>query len=83
VLVGNVTPEIKFPLQVAVTRELSIQGSCASRGEYPAVLQMMGRGALDPRPLISAVAPLHEGGEWFGKLYRKEGDLLKVILRPR
>src|SRR5204862_4465372 len=35
VLVGNVAPRIEFPLQIAVTRELSIYGSCASRGEYP------------------------------------------------
>lgn len=83
VLVGNVSPEVKFPLQTAVTRELSIQGSCASRGEYPAVLQMMDRGALDPRPLISAVAPLSEGAAWFEKLYNKEEGLLKVILRPQ
>src|SRR3954468_2841246 len=31
-LVGNVAPKIDFPLQVAVTRELNIFGSCASRG---------------------------------------------------
>src|SRR5439155_8189758 len=37
-LVGNVAPKIQFPLQTAVTRELTIHGSCASRGEYPACL---------------------------------------------
>ena len=31
-LVGNVTPKIEFPLQTAVTRELTLYGSCASQG---------------------------------------------------
>lgn len=82
VLVGNVAPKIEFPLQAIVTRELSIFGSCASRGEYPAVLGMLARGALHPQPLISAVASLSEGAAWFERLYRKEPGLLKVVLRP-
>jgi L-iditol 2-dehydrogenase len=82
VLVGNVTPKIEFPLQVAVTRELKVQGSCASRGEYDACLAMLGRGELDPRILVSAVAPLSEGAQWFNRLYHKEPGLMKVVLSP-
>jgi L-iditol 2-dehydrogenase len=81
-LVGNVSPGIEFPLQLAVTRELTIYGSCASRGEYPAVLDMLARGALQPAPLLSALAPLAEGAAWFQRLYAKEPGLLKVVLRP-
>jgi L-iditol 2-dehydrogenase len=65
-----------------VTRELTLQGTCASAGEYPACLEMMARGAIDPAPLLSAVAPLAEGASWFERLYRKEAGLLKVILKP-
>jgi L-iditol 2-dehydrogenase len=81
-LVGNVSPKVEFPLQTAVTRELSVFGSCASRGEYPACIEMMARRALDPAPLISAIAPLSEGAAWFERLYRKEPGLLKVVLAP-
>jgi threonine dehydrogenase-like Zn-dependent dehydrogenase len=81
-LVGNVTPKIEFPLQTAVTRELTIYGSCASQGEYPACLDMLARGALRAAPLISATAPLAEGATWFDRLYRKEPGLLKVVLKP-
>jgi len=81
-LVGNVSPKIEFPLQIAVTRELTIHGSCASRGDYPACLEMLARGALKPDPLISALAPLSEGPAWFDRLYRKETGLLKVVLKP-
>src|SRR5262249_36765519 len=42
-LIGNVAPKVDFPLQIAVTRELTIFGSCASRGEYPACLEMLAR----------------------------------------
>ncbi len=81
-LVGNVTPSVEFPLQAAVTRELSVRGSCASQGEYPACLDMLARGALRAAPLISAAAPLAEGAAWFDRLYRKEPGLLKVVLKP-
>jgi threonine dehydrogenase-like Zn-dependent dehydrogenase len=65
-----------------VTRELTIYGSCASQGEYPACLDMLARGALHAAPLISAVAPLAKGTTWFDRLYRREPGLLKVVLRP-
>lgn len=81
-LVGNVAPKIEFPLQAVVTRELTVYGSCASRGEYPACLDMLARGALRAEPLLSATAPLAEGAAWFERLYRKEPGLLKVILKP-
>jgi L-iditol 2-dehydrogenase len=82
VLVGNVSPKIEFPLQAAVTRELSIYGSCASKGDYPECLDLMARKALQPDLLISAVAPLSEGSDWFQRLYSKEPGLLKVVLKP-
>jgi L-iditol 2-dehydrogenase len=81
-LVGNVTPKVDLPLQIAVSRELTIRGSCASSGEYGDCLDLLGRGAVQATPLISAVAPLAEGAAWFDRLYCKEPGLLKVILKP-
>lgn len=81
-LVGNVAPVVDLPLQEVVTRQLRLQGSCASAGEYPAAIELMARGMIRVDSLISAVAPLAEGAEWFGKLYRREPNLMKVILRP-
>lgn len=81
-LVGNVSPQVELPLQVVVTRELTIYGSCASSGEYPACLEMLVRGSVNAAPILSAVAPLAEGASWFDRLYRKEPGLLKVILKP-
>jgi L-iditol 2-dehydrogenase len=81
-LVGNVSPDIDLPLQSVVTRQIRLQGSCASNGEYPACIDLMARGAIRVDPLISAVAPLEEGPGWFARLYRHEPGLMKVILRP-
>ena len=81
-LVGNVAPQADLPLQSVVTRQIRLQGSCASSGEYPAVIELMSRGAIRVDSLISAVAPLGEGPAWFDRLYRREGNLFKVILRP-
>ncbi|HEY1787911.1 MAG TPA: galactitol-1-phosphate 5-dehydrogenase [Verrucomicrobiae bacterium] len=81
-LIGNVSPKVELQLQMAVTRELTIYGSCASSGEYPACLDMLVRGSVNVAPVLSAVAPLSEGASWFDRLYRKEPGLLKVILKP-
>jgi L-iditol 2-dehydrogenase len=82
ILVGNVTPRVDLPLQDVVTREISLYGSCASSGEYPACIDLMASGAIDVGPLVSATAPLEEGPAWFDRLYEGGSGLMKVILRP-
>jgi L-iditol 2-dehydrogenase len=82
-LVGNVAPSVGFPLQVCVTREITVYGSCASCGDYPACLDALGRGTVDVAPLLSAVAPLEDGPKWFERLYQREPGLFKVMLQPR
>jgi 2-desacetyl-2-hydroxyethyl bacteriochlorophyllide A dehydrogenase len=82
VLIGNIASEIYFPLQKVVTRELKVLGSCAIRGEYEAVLNMLEAGKISVDDQISAVVPLSEGAKWFEKLYKKETHLNKVILVP-
>ncbi len=81
-LIGNLSSNVNLPLQAVVTGEFTLNGSCASRGEYPACLDMIAAGAVDVDSLITAVAPLAEGDLWFQRLYRKEKGLLKVILEP-
>lgn len=81
-LIGNVSPEVAFPLQQIVSRQLTIQGSCAICGEYEAVLDLISRNQISMDPLISAQAPLEEGASWFNRLYNREKGLMKVILKP-
>lgn len=81
-LIGNLSPTVEIPLQAIVTRELSLIGTCASSGEYPACMELMARGAIDVSAMISAVAPLEEGPQWFDRLYQGQAGLLKVLLQP-
>lgn len=81
-LVGNVAPKVDLALQSVVTREIAMLGSCASRGEYPACLDLIAGGRVRLDSLISAKAPLFEGASWFDRLYKREPGLMKVILTP-
>ncbi len=81
-LIGNVAPTVELGLQSTVTRQIRLQGSCASSGEYPACISLMSRGAICVEPLISAVARLEDGALWFHRLYEREPGLLKVVLEP-
>jgi L-iditol 2-dehydrogenase len=82
VLVGNIAPEINLPLQKVVTRQIRLQGSCASAGEYPRAIELLSTGAIRVKPLISATGPLTQGAEWFERLYAREPNLMKVVLTP-
>jgi len=82
VLVGNISPEVTLPLQKVVTRQIQLQGSCASSGEYPKAIELLSSGAIRVEPLITAVAPLAEGPQWFERLYAREPNLMKVVLTP-
>jgi L-iditol 2-dehydrogenase len=81
-LIGNVTPRVGLPLQEVVTRELTLFGTCASAGEYPACIELLTSGAVDVAPLISVRAPLEDGPTWFERLHRGDRSVLKVILQP-
>lgn len=82
VLVGNISPEISLPLQKVVSRQIRLQGSCASAGEYPRAIELLSSGAIRVKPLISATAPLDDGPRWFERLYAGEPNLMKVVLTP-
>ena len=81
-LVGNLSPMVEIPLQAIISHEITLYGSVASCGEYPACLEMMARGHINVDAFISATAPLCEGENWFGRLYKNEAGLMKVILVP-
>jgi len=82
-LVGNIAAQVSVPLQRIVTRQIRLQGSCASAGEYPEAMELVASGRIKVAQLISAVAPLRDGPQWFARLYAHEPNLMKVILDPR
>jgi L-iditol 2-dehydrogenase len=82
-LIGNVSPEVTLPLQKVVVKQLKLQGSCASSGEYPEAIELIAAGKIKVKPLITAVASLEEGPRWFNRLYSREPNLMKIVLSPR
>src|ERR1700750_506788 len=82
-LIGNITPQVNLPLQKVVSRQIRLQGSCASSGEYPQAMELMAAGKIRVGALISAVAPLGDGPAWFDRLHSGEPNLMKVVLDPR
>jgi L-iditol 2-dehydrogenase len=81
-LIGNIQPEVPLPLQRVVTREVRLQGSCASAGEYSEAIRLMSQGAITVKPLISALSSLEQASDWFRRLYNHEAGLLKVVVAP-
>ncbi|WP_193210640.1 galactitol-1-phosphate 5-dehydrogenase [Luteolibacter marinus] len=65
VLVGNLAPSVALPLQLVVTRELDVLGSCAIAGEYPDALAAIAAGEIRVKPLVSAAVALERGVEAF------------------
>jgi L-iditol 2-dehydrogenase len=82
-LVGNIVPEVSLPLQKVVSRQIRLQGSCASAGEYPEAIELVSTGKIRVGQLITAIAPLSDGPTWFQRLYAGEPNLMKVVLDPR
>jgi L-iditol 2-dehydrogenase len=82
-LIGNIQPTVTLPLQKVVSRQIRLQGSCASAGEYPQAIDLMASGKIVVGPLITAVAALEEGPRWFERLHAREPNLMKIILTPR
>jgi L-iditol 2-dehydrogenase len=81
-LIGNISPQVKIPLQVVVSRQIRLQGSCASSGEYPEAMELLANGKIKVKSLITAVAPLSDGPQWFARLHAGEPNLMKVVLDP-
>ncbi len=78
VLVGNLAPNVPLPLQIVVTRELDVLGSCAIAGEYPEALEAIASGSIRVKPLITAAVSLDQGVDAFVKA--KAPGALKVLI---
>ncbi len=81
-LIGNIEPEVTLPLQKVVSRQIKIQGTAASAGEYLQAIDLISNGRIHVRPMITAVAPLEDGPQWFERLHAQEPNLMKVVLSP-
>jgi L-iditol 2-dehydrogenase len=81
-LVGNLSPSVEIPLQAVVTRELSVYGCCASRGDYEESLELIASGQVQVDPLITGRCGLEDAPLYFERLRNHEPGLMKVMVCP-
>jgi L-iditol 2-dehydrogenase len=89
ILVGNLSPSVELPLQKVVTREITVKGSCAINGEYPAVLDLISKRKINV-DRIEGRKPMVTGEEGrvtveiFTAIYRsqRDGKAVKFPLIP-
>jgi threonine dehydrogenase-like Zn-dependent dehydrogenase len=64
-----------------IWKEASIVASRVSHGEYPLIIDHLGKGTLQPDLLISAIMPGEKVQEAFEKIEQDPGHYLKILLQ--
>lgn len=82
VMAGIGEPELQLDARKLLFYERTVRGSLGSAYEIPKVLQLMSTGRMDPRPLISNVAPLADGVEVLTALMADRHSGAKTLIHP-
>ena len=64
-----------------IWKEASIVASRVSHGEYPVILEQLGKGTLKPDALISAIMPGDQVQQAFEKIEQDPSNYLKILLQ--
>ena len=64
-----------------IWKEASIIASRVSHGEYPTIIDQLGKGALKPEALITTIMPGEKIQEAFQKVEKDPGNYLKILLQ--
>jgi L-iditol 2-dehydrogenase len=82
--IGNSEPRVELGMQDLVTKELTLRGAYAygTDGEFDRAAEALAAGAIDVRPLVELVAPLHEGSGLFREMAEGRLAVVKVVLAP-
>ena len=80
--VGNAEKDITIDMQRVVTTQLEIRGSYIyNREDFDTCVDLLARGEINVKPLISALVPLERGTEAFEMLQNnKDGKVIKIVI---
>lgn len=79
--IGNNKQMIEVNMQEIVTRELKVEGSFLyGYKEFGTVVELLNSGKLNVEPLISEEITLKQAPEYFEKLAKTPGNLIKVVV---
>jgi L-iditol 2-dehydrogenase len=82
VLVGmSAADEVRLPLSVLQSRELTVAGSFRYANTYPAAIELAASGAVPLADLIDAVFPLDRAEEAL-QVTRRDPSVLKAVVHP-
>lgn len=83
VTLANLSDRFSIDMIRLITRQLTIQGSCASSGEYEELLTWLKQGKIRTDYVISESVTLEEAPEHFIKVYNKEiPNFQKLLILP-
>jgi (R,R)-butanediol dehydrogenase / meso-butanediol dehydrogenase / diacetyl reductase len=82
VVAGIGRPDLTLDARKLLFYERTLRGSLGSAYEIPVVLDALATGRLDPRPLVSDIVPLAEGGAVFDALLADPGAGAKTLIKP-
>ena len=71
--------DMKLPINLIVAKELQLRGTFRFDREFPLAVELMGRGQIDVRPLLSATVPFRNAHEAFA-LAQDRSRAVKVQL---
>ena len=71
-----------FPAADLVVRDITLIGSVASPNAFPATLQLMQRGSIRTKPLITHEFKLGEVRHAFQVMEERAAERVKILLRP-
>lgn len=79
---GAVVPKVELGLMPILHKELVLIGCTGFNGESIEAVDLIGRGAVDPTPLVTHQFPLDQAQEAMDTLADPASGAIKVLLRP-
>lgn len=82
ICVGMGSPVAELEFKKLITHEINLLGSYTYTTEMREAVELLQKGELNVKDLITTVAPLEKGAEVFADLASGNSSDIKVILRP-
>lgn len=79
--IGNSQPEVTINMQQIVTRELKVAGTYGFAGEFPAAIDAIRLGRVDPLLLVEKETHLADAANLIDELANGASNLVKVIVK--
>lgn len=80
VVVGVFSAPVKFDAQIFASREISLRGSSGYCGDFPTAIELLSRGAVNLKEIITHRIDFANIEKGFQRLISGDGDPVKVVV---